>query len=308
MDLNIHEKRFFIAEFNENLTKENKPYYRFILYDTNSKQYNGVMFNVKDMSYKPAKGDIVLLNGILQQYNGQMQLKILEIKKTDDAKSEEFMPKTNYDIESMFISLKKIVFDNLKNEKLIKLCTRFFDDTEVVNKFKKMPAAKTIHHAYMGGLLEHTLSIIKLAIIMSHHYNKYINKDLLITGALFHDLGKIYELDLTEGINYSTSGRLVGHLLIGIEKVSEYIRDIEGFPVELKDLIIHMLASHHGFLEYGSPQKPKTFEALVLYYIDDLDAKINTISSIFDREGIEQGWTSYDKLLERQLFKHQIED
>ena len=96
--------------------------------------------------------------------------------------------------------------------------------------------------------------------------------------------------------------------MIGIEKVNEYIQDIEGFSVGLKDLIIHMIASHHGFLEYGSPQKPKTFEALVLYYIDDLDAKINTISNIFNREGIEEGWTSYDKLLERQLFKHNIED
>lgn len=308
MELNVHEEKFMIAEFNENLTKDNKAYYRFVLYDSNRKQYNAIMFNVRNLTYKPSKGDIVLISGALQQYNGQMQLKILEIKKIDDAKSEDFIPKSNYDVENMLISLKKLIFDNLKNEYLVKLCICFFDDEGAIDKFKKMPAAKTIHHAYMGGLLEHTLSIVRLAIIMSRHYNNYINQDILIVGALFHDFGKIYELDLTDGINYSSAGRLVGHLLMGIEKVNEYIKTIEGFPLELKDLIIHMIASHHGFLEYGSPQKPKTFEAIVLYYIDDLDAKINTISTIFDKEGIEEGWTSYDKLLERQLFKHNIED
>lgn len=308
MELNINEEKFFIADWNENLTKDNKPYYRFVLYDSNSKQYNAIMFNIKGVSYKPSKGDVILLNGVLQQYNGQMQLKILDVKKIDDGKSEDFIPKSIYDIENMFINLKKVVFDNLKNENLIKLCSCFFNDNDVTDKFKKMPAAKTIHHAYMGGLLEHTLSIVRLATIMSRHYNNYVNQDLLIIGALFHDLGKIYELDLTEGINYSSSGRLVGHLLMGIEKINEYIKTIEGFPAEMKDLIIHMIASHHGFLEFGSPQKPKTFEAIVLYYMDDLDAKINTISTIFDKEGIEEGWTSYDKLLERQLFKHNIED
>ena len=297
-----------IAELNENLTKDNKPYYRFILYDSNSKQYNAIMFNIKDLTYKPSKGDIVLISGTLQQYNGQMQLKITDINKINEARPEDFIPKSNYDTENMFTSLKKIISENLKNEDLIKLCNCFFNDNEVVDKFKKTPAAKTIHHAYIGGLLEHTLSIVKLAIIMARHYNNYANQDLLIIGALFHDIGKIYELDLTEGINYSGCGRLVGHLLMGIEKVNEYMKSIEGFPTNLKDLVIHMIASHHGFLEYGSPQKPKTYEAIILYYIDDLDAKVNAMTAIFDKEGIKEGWSSYDKLLERQLFKHNIED
>jgi 3'-5' exoribonuclease len=308
LELNIHEEKFMIADIIETLTKDSKPYYRFTLYDSNCKQYNAIMFNIKDLANKPSKGDVVLINGVIQQYNGQLQLKISDFKKVEDAKSEDFLPKSSYDTEDMFVNLKNIVFGNLKNEYLIKLCTCFFEDEDVVIKFKKTPAAKTIHHAYIGGLLEHTLSITKLALVMANHYKKYVNQDLLIVGALFHDIGKIYELDLSEGINYSSCGRLVGHLLMGIERINDYIRGIEGFPRTLKDLVIHMIASHHGFLEYGSPQKPKTYEATLLYYIDDLDAKINTMNSIFEKEGIEEGWSSYDKLLDRQIFKHNIED
>ncbi|MDY6820775.1 MAG: HD domain-containing protein [Deferribacterota bacterium] len=304
MELNIVEERFLIIDVNENLTKDNKPYLRFILYDEKSKQYSGIMFNIKNINFRPSKGDIVKINGILQNYNGQVQLKISKMFKLEGESHDDFLPRSMYDLNIMLETLKKTVLENIKDEYLKKLCVLFFEDNETVEKFKKSPAAKSIHHPYIGGLLEHTLSVVRLAVFLSKHYSDYVNSDLLLVGSLFHDLGKIYELEAKEGIDYTDCGRLVGHLLLGIEKINEYINRIDSFPATLKNLLIHMIASHHGYLEYGSPQLPKTYEALILYYIDDLDAKLNNFNQLLEREGVDEGWSSYNKILERQIFKH----
>ena len=171
--------------------------------------------------------------------------------------------------------------------------------------FKIAPAAKSVHHAYISGLLEHTLSVVKLAVNIWDHYSDLVNKDILIVGSLFHDVGKIFELDIYKCFEYTDAGKLLGHIIIGIELINRYISRINDFPVELKDLIVHMIASHHGHLEFGSPEMPKTNEALILHYIDDMDSKINSFKSIFEKEGISTGWSSYDKLLGRQILKHE---
>lgn len=127
-------------------------------------------------------------------------------------------------------------------------------------------------------------------------------------GALFHDIGKIYELDFKGGINYTDDGKLLGHLMLGVTLIEHYISKIDDFPDELKTLLLHMIVSHHGYLEFGSPKRPKIYEAMLLYFVDDLDAKMNSIESIFTKEGIFEGWSSFDKALDRQLFKHNIMD
>jgi 3'-5' exoribonuclease len=308
MELKIINEKFMISDLNENLTRDNKPFIRFVLFDSKNKQYNAIMFNVKDLKFSPEKGDVVMLNGLVQNYNGQVQIKINEMEKLEGSDYFEFIPKSEYDLDEMLENLKKVIFEHLTNGYFVKLAELFFNDRETVDLFKKSPAAKSIHHAYIGGLLEHTFSVVRLSVILSTHYKVYINRDLLLMGALFHDLGKIYELHLKGGINYTDKGKLVGHLLMGIEKIESYVNRIENFPEELEILLVHMVASHHGSLEFGSPKRPKTYEAMLLYFIDDLDAKMNSINSIFTKEGIEDGWSSFDRSLDRQLYRHKIKN
>ncbi len=200
--------------------------------------------------------------------------------------------------------MTEILLDNVTDPHLVKLVEAFLDDEEAVKLFKKMPAAKSVHHAYLSGLLEHTLSIMKMAVMMADFYKDTVNKEHLVLGALFHDIGKTKELAAKTGLEYTDSGKLLGHLILGVEIMNRYIDGIEGFDAETKTLLNHLILSHHGLLEYGSPKKPKTPEAFILHHLDDLDAKLNTFSSIFEKEGVEKGWSGYDRLLERQLFKH----
>jgi 3'-5' exoribonuclease len=180
----------------------------------------------------------------------------------------------------------------------------FFSDDQIINKFKKLPAGKSVHHAYINGLLEHTLSVMKLVDKIKENYSDKVDEELLILGALFHDIGKIFELDIIKGFDYTDSGKLMGHLILGVNLIEKYVERIKNFDQQKKIILQHMILSHHGLLEFGAVKKPKTIEALILYHADDLDSKINTFESIFEKEEIENGWSSYDRLLERQIFKH----
>ncbi|MGA1862650.1 HD domain-containing protein [Deferribacter thermophilus] len=304
MDLKVRGSKFLIFEINKSVTKDNRPYIKVILMDKEGNTYNGIMFDSNKLKFDPVKGNVVEVEANIQQYNGQPQFKITNMALVEGENRFDFFPKTENDVDNMFNEIKSLMYENIKNEYLLKLLNLFFNDNEIVDKFKVVPAAKNVHHAYIGGLLEHTLSVVKLAIIIAEYYSKDVDKELLLIGALFHDIGKLFELSVDESFDYTEEGKLLGHLLLGIELINNYANRIQGFPKRLKNLINHMIASHHGILEYGSPKRPKTKEALLLHYIDDMDAKLNTFKSLFDKENIEEGWTSYDRLLERQLFNH----
>jgi 3'-5' exoribonuclease len=304
MNLNISAEKYMIFEINKNVTKDNRPYLRVVLTDKEGGQHNGIMFDSNKLEFDPEKGDVVAVDAVVQNYNGQLQLKISNMKKLENESRIDFLPKTKYNIQDMVTEIKTILDSEIKDSNIKKLVNLFFGDSKTLKLFKYMPAAKNIHHAYVGGLLEHTLSVVKLAVKMADYYSAYVNKDLLLVGALFHDVGKIFELNAEKGFDYTDQGKLIGHLLLGIELVNGYISEIEQFPSEYKYIIGHMIASHHGLLEFGSPKKPKTVEALILHFIDDMDAKINTFNTIFGKEDIDSGWSSYDRLLERQLYKH----
>lgn len=305
MEMNL-TKKYMILEISKSNTKDNRPYIRMNLIDVDGAQFQGIMFDSNKLKFEPEKGDIVNVFGTIQSYNGQFQIKITNMEKVD-ADPSEFLPKGDFDENILFEDFINFVNGNLKDKYLKKLFDCFVADKTVIDKFKKMPAAKNVHHAYIGGLLEHTFSVVKLAVKMSKFYGDIVNKDLLIIGSIFHDIGKVFELDISKGFDYTDSGKLIGHLLLGIELVNNYCKSIENFPDEYRHLINHMVASHHGYLEFGSPKKPKTIEAIILHHIDDMDAKINTFRSVFIRDGvIDGGWTGYDRLLERQLFNHNI--
>jgi len=193
--------------------------------------------------------------------------------------------------------------EKIQTKPLQNLLQAFFHDQKTAELFQRAPAAKGFHHIYLGGLLEHTLSVVRLLEKVSEHYPT-LNKDMLITGGILHDIGKIYEFNYDSLIEYSDEGRLIGHIVMGVEMIDKTIAAIDDFPPQLALELRHIILSHHGEFEFGSPKRPKTLEALVVHYIDDLDAKFNAFQTLItDSTNADSDWTNYNRLLERFIYK-----
>jgi 3'-5' exoribonuclease len=181
------------------------------------------------------------------------------------------------------------------------------EDPEIQSKYVRCPAARTIHHNWVGGLLEHTLSICKIMMFLGSHYED-LDLDLLLVGAVFHDIGKIWELSYDSNITYTDVGKLVGHLVLGSELIERKAQNIKGFPEELKNICKHLVLSHHGKYEYGSPKRPKVLEALIVSYIDELDSKIAALQAFLGSESNRgEAWTGYNSVFDRHFFMPQDE-
>ena len=259
--------------------------------------------NVDQIAAGITSGDFALVNGSVSGYRGTLQV---VIKKMDPISPDmidpsDFLPQTSRDIEGMFERLIKIT-ETIKTDYLKALIDAFFKDKEFVNKFKTAPAAKKMHHAYIGGLLEHTLSMVSLAEKIAGHYSG-IDRDLLLSGTVLHDIGKIDEFEYQLKIDYSDKGRLLNHIVIGLKMVDDKLSGIEHFPEDQMLLLKHLIVSHHGTREFGSPEPPKTIEAVLLNYIDEIDSKVNGIRDFIASEDPDETWTSYHRLLERHFYK-----
>ena len=184
---------------------------------------------------------------------------------------------------------------------LRKLIEAFWNDNELVHRFKTAPAAKKMHHAYIGGLLEHTLSMVSLSDKIASHYSG-IDRDLLLTGAILHDIGKTKELEYEFKIDYTDEGRLLSHIVIGLKMIDEKLSTIENFPEDQLLLLKHLIVSHHGSQEFGSPEPPKTIEAVLLNYIDEIDSKVNGIRDFIATEDPNEDWTSFHRILGRHFY------
>jgi len=250
-----------------------------------------------------ASGDFVHVNGHVGEYRGALQVVIKKMGSVpaDRIDSADFLPQTPRDIEGMFDRLSRIT-DSIKTEYLKRLVEAFWKDEAFVRKFKTAPAAKKMHHAYIGGLLEHTLSMASLADKIAGHYSG-VDRDLLIVGAIFHDIGKIDEFEYRFKIDYSDKGRLLNHIVIGLKMVDEKLSEIEQFPEDQALMLKHMIVSHHGAREFGSPEPPKIIEAVLLNYIDEIDSKVNGIRDFMASEDADETWTSYHRILERHFYK-----
>jgi 3'-5' exoribonuclease len=259
--------------------------------------------NVRAINKAFAAGDYVRVKGNVREYKDTLQLVVRHLERADpdQVDAKDFLPATERDVNQMLDQLIQIT-KTVENQYLSRLLAAFFSDKTFVDLFKTAPAAKKMHHAYLGGLLEHTLSIVRLIQAISAHY-KGVDKDLLLTGGILHDIGKVYELSYETHIDYSDSGRLLNHIVIGVEMLEERIASLRDFPEDLNVLLKHMIVSHHGTRDFGSPEPPKTLEAIILNYLDDMDAKVTGVRAFMEAEAPDATWTSYHRLMERFFFK-----
>jgi 3'-5' exoribonuclease len=244
------------------------------------------------------------IKGRTEIYQNKIQLIIKHISKTnqEDIKLEDYLPGTEQDVNKMFSELKQIV-SSIKQPHLKNLLNLFFSDKDFCRGFCSAPAAVQYHHAFLGGLLEHTLSVAKLGDTIAPLYPE-LNRDLLICGIILHDIGKISELCYEKNFHYSDEGQLIGHLISGVLMVEEKAKQIDDFPKTLLDLLRHLILSHHGEYEWGSPKLPMTLEAITLHYLDNIDAKIHAFNkAISSDKDPSDNWTNYNKMFERKLFK-----
>jgi 3'-5' exoribonuclease len=246
--------------------------------------------------------DFVHIDARVTSFQDALQLNISKIYKGREGEyyPEDYFPVTNKDVETMVREIKGYVAA-IKDQNLRTLAETFFvNNAEFIKQFKSHSAAKSVHHSFVGGLLEHTLSVVKLCEYYTTSY-PILNKDLLITAALFHDIGKLYELSDFPENDYTDDGQLLGHIFIGANIVSNEIKKINKFPAKLANELIHCILAHHGELEYGSPKKPATAEAMALHFADNTDAKLQTLTEMFASGDQKSEWLGYQKLFESNI-------
>ena len=294
---------FVLAEKSMAHKRDGNPFLNVVLAD-NSGQIKGVVWdNVAQIASGVNAGDFVHVAAQVGEFRGMLQLvvKSMSAVPAADVAPEDFLPASTRDVEKMFERLKALT-DSIASPGLRSLMDACWNDADLVRRFKRAPAAKKMHHAYLGGLIEHTLSMALLADKVAGHYGG-VDRDLLIVGAVLHDMGKIRELTYDMAIDYTDEGRLLSHITIGLEIVQDKIQTLAEFSPEQAALVKHMIVSHHGAREFGSPEPPKTIEAVLLNYIDEIDSRVNAIREFIAADDPDAPWTAYHRLLERQFFK-----
>lgn len=307
----LEEQIFCLLQKDLRRTSTGSPYIHAVLADRTG-QVPARIWQADEELYKALPQDgFVCISGRTEEYKGSIQIIIEAIRPayTNEVSIDQLLPTTQNNIDNMFEELKELL-RTIKNRTLLQLVGQVITDVKLMDAFKRAPAAIKTHHAYIGGLLEHTLHTVKLADLITQLYPE-LNRDLLLAGAFLHDIGKLQELAYDQLFKYTDSGQLLGHLFIGARLIEEKAKLAEEklgekFPEELLTRLLHMILSHHGEYEFGSPKLPMTPEAIALHYIDNLDAKLNLAKTFIEKSNQtdpESNWTSYIKSLERPLFK-----
>jgi 3'-5' exoribonuclease len=296
---------FLLSQSVLKTTKKGGFYLDIVLADKTGKMQARFWDATAELSERLPQDSFVRARGTVELYEGKLQASVYfaEVVPDENIQLTDFIPASESDPEKLFSELLSLL-DSVENRSLKELVKLIFSDKALVEGFKKAPAAVSMHHAYLGGLLEHTLSVAKLAVQISDSY-RHINRDLLLVGAVLHDIGKTRELLFARAFKYSDRGLLLGHLIIGSELVAKFAESIENFPPTLLSSLQHIILSHHGEYEYGSPKLPMTAEAIALHYIDNLDAKMQAVKEATPTEG---NWTDYNRAFERRLFLPGIPD
>jgi 3'-5' exoribonuclease len=282
--------------------KNGEPYLSLTLGDRSGSIDAKMWDNVEEFLNVFEQDDFVKIKGLINKYNNRWQLTIHKIRKVGDSEVQydDYLPKTTKDIDELWRTLGGYV-ESMQHPQLKQLLQLFMNDEGIAKAYKCAPAAKTLHHAFIGGLLDHVVSLYSSCDLIVRNY-PMVNRDLLFTGVFLHDIGKIHELTYARSFGYSTEGQLLGHMIIELEMLHKKIAQIPDFSPELKILIEHLIISHHGQYEFGSPKLPMFPEALMLHYMDDLDSKMEAMRAQFEREAEnESPWTSYNPSMARPL-------
>jgi 3'-5' exoribonuclease len=294
---------FLVHEKEVRNTREGRSYLRLELGDRSGTiearmwdQFEGI---AKDVN----RDDFVKVQARVEVYRNRPQLAVLQLRlaRPEEIDLADYLPHTSGDVEAMWAQLLAYA-ESIGNPWLKRLVTSIVAEPEVARCYKRAPAAKVMHHAYLGGLLEHVVSLCGMARAVAAHYPE-LDVDLLLTAALLHDVGKLEELCYERAIGYTTQGQLLGHIVMELETVTRAIDKIEGFPAALKTVVQHVLISHHGQYEFGSPKLPMIREALVFHYLDDLDSKLAAARTALAVPSGDDEWSVYSSALGRRFLK-----
>jgi 3'-5' exoribonuclease len=282
--------------------KTGEPYLALTVGDRTGQLEAKMWDNVEDAIDAFEQDDFLKIKGLINKYKNRFQLTIHKVRRLGDSEIDftDYLPKTSKNIDELWQSLNEFI-GTVNDPHLKGLIQAFLADPEIAQAYRNAPAAKTLHHAYIGGLLDHVVSLFRSCDLVCRNYPQ-VNRNLLLTGAFLHDIGKIYELTYNRSFSYTTRGQLLGHMIIELDMLKEKIDLVPGFPAELRTLLEHLIISHHGQYEFGSPKLPMFPEALMLHYLDDLDSKMESMRAHFEREAdLDSPWTSYNASLGRPL-------
>ncbi len=294
---------FFLVQSKEVRFKKQsrEPFLSLRLSDRSGQIEARMWDNVKKFADSFEQDDVIKVEGVVEVFrdNPQLIVRRLRVAYENEIDLADLMPHTTRDIDAMFAELMAAI-DGFENRDLKRLMQAFFDDPEIAGRFRKAPAAKALHHGFIGGLLEHVVSLLNLARMIAANYS-HLDRDLLQTGVLLHDIGKIYELGYERSFFYTDEGQLLGHIAMAVSMVDRKCEELGDFPPKLKALVQHMLLSHHGKYEFGSPKLPMFPEALALHYIDDLDSKLESMRASIAETAPETVWSRFNPSLERMV-------
>lgn len=286
------------------LTKAGKPYETLLLQDKTG-TLDAKIWDPNSQGIEEFEAlDYIDVMGDVTSFQGALQLNVKRVRKVREGEYNpaDYLPVSEKNVDEMYVELTGFI-QNMKNPYLKKLCSTFFvEDEDFARRFKFHSAAKSVHHGFVGGLLEHTLSVTKLCEYYTKMY-PILHHDLLLTAAIFHDIGKLQELSVFPENDYTDEGQLLGHIVIGAEMVSARIHTIPDFPVKLANELRHCILAHHGELEFGSPKKPALAEAVALSFADNTDAKMQTMKEALEAANGNAGWLGYNRLFESNIRK-----
>ncbi len=294
---------FLVCEKEIRSTRDGKPYLRLELGDRTGTVEARMWDRFEESAASISRDDFVKVQARVETYRNRMQLSLDRIRRAELAELDaaDFYSHTEANVDELWGRLRQFAAE-LTDPWLRQLVEAVLNDSEISPLLRRAPAAKTMHHAYLGGLLEHVVSLCELCFVVAARYPE-TNRDLLLTGAILHDIGKVYELSYDRSLGYTNEGQLIGHIVMAVEIIGRKAAAIPGFPDHIATLVKHMILSHHGQYEFGSPKLPMFREAVMLNYLDDLDSKMGAMRVMLNSDRGEPGWTERGGAIDRRLIR-----
>ena len=296
-------EHYFCKDKQKMVTKAGKNYFNVTLQDKTG-TLNAKIWDLTAQISDFNKNQIVKIDAQISSYQGDLQANIYRIRPSyeNEYVLSDYIRQTDKNVEELYNGLLRRIRE-VHDPKLRQLLESFFvDDPKFVKKFKEHPAAKSVHHNYLGGLIEHVSSVVENAVYMADAYPG-VDRDLVITGAMLHDIGKMQELTEMPTAEYTDAGQLLGHIMLGYQMVSERMQRLGAFPKMQQEMLLHIILSHHGELEFGSPKVPVTREAMIVHFADNIDAKLKVMETFVEEDPSDTHWTAYNRFLNRTLYK-----